>query len=193
MKIRSVRGLADVRGTDRVNRRAWKAAYDHIFPPELLDRDQPNRADLRERLEAIRSWTGAAFVAVAEAANDVSVADETEASAPPEGPVVGYSFVRWGVDTKSFVDSGDAGLKEIYVDPDHWNKGTGTALLERAEQAVPEEYDGLTLSMLAGNEAGRRFYERRGFTEIGTTTDEIGGNVYECVLFRKFIRDDPDS
>lgn len=39
--------------------------------------------------------------------------------------------------------------------------------------------------MLAGNEPGRRFYERRGFVEIGETTDEIGGDTYDCVLFRK--------
>ncbi|MFB6234699.1 MAG: N-acetyltransferase family protein [Halopenitus sp.] len=167
MDIRELHGLDDVRGTDRVNRRCWRAAYADILPESVVDRDPASDAALRERLAAIRSWTGVALVAVA---------DER---------IVGYAFARWGDDTKSFVDADDAGLKEIYVDPDHWNEGIGTALLNRVEAELPPSTAGLTLSMLAGNEAGRRFYERRGFAEVGETTDEIGGETYDCVLFRK--------
>lgn len=171
MNIRELRGLADVRGIDRVNRRCWKAAYADIFPASVLDREPATDDALRDRLAAIRSWTGAALVAV------------------EDGQIVGYAFARWAEDTKSFVDADDAGLKEIYVDPDHWNEGVGTALLDRVETEVTATKAGLTLSMLAGNEPGRRFYQRRGFLEVGGTTDEIGGETYDCVLFRKPLSD----
>lgn len=167
MRIRELRDRDDVRGVERVNRRCWRAAYGDIFPDSVLDRDPLPEDALEDRLAAIRSWTGVALVAV-------------------EGDrVVGYAFARWGDDTKSFVDGDDAGLKEIYGDPAHWNEGVGTALLERVEERVPSSSDGLTLSMLAGNVAGRRFYERRGFREVGKTSDEIAGETYDCVLFRK--------
>jgi len=183
METRELRGVADVRAMDRVNRLAWTVAYDDIFPARLLDRDPEPDAALRDRLARIRSWTGSAFVAVDDAsAGDGADAPSDDASA--DG-VVGYAIVRWGEDTKSFVDADDAGLKEIYVDPDHWNRGVGTALLARVERAAPASADGLTLSMLAGNDGGRRFYERRGFDEVGETTDEIAGTAYDCVLFRK--------
>ncbi|WP_430504986.1 N-acetyltransferase family protein [Haloparvum sp. PAK95] len=167
MHIRELQGLADVRGTDRVNRRCWQAAYDDVLPASVVDRDPASEDALRDRLAAIRSWTGATLVAV------------------DDDRIVGYAFARWGDDTKPFVEADDAGLKELYVDPDHWNEGVGTGLLSRVEELVPSACGGLTLSMLAGNEVGRRFYDRRGFVEDGDTTDEIGGNVYACVLFRK--------
>lgn len=167
MHIRELRGLGDVRGTDRVNRQCWRTAYSNILPESVVNRDQASEDALRDRLAAVRSWTGAALVAV------------------DDDRIVGYAFARWGDDTKPFVDADDAGLKEIYVDPDHWNEGVGTALLRQVEQRVPATKVGLTLSMLAGNEPGRRFYERRGFREVGETTDEIGGETYDCVLFRK--------
>lgn len=184
MQIREVTDLADVRGIERVNRRCWKAAYADIFPAAVVNREPATEETLRDRLTAIRSWSGVALVAVAEQTED-SDAESAGGADGEEKRIVGYAFARWGEDTKSFVDHGDAGLKEIYVDPDHWNDGVGTALLDRIEDRVPPEYDGLTLSMLAGNEPGRRFYERRGFVEVGETTDEIAGDSYDCVLFRK--------
>jgi len=171
MNIRELRGLADVRGTDRVNRRCWLAAYGDILPESVVDRDPACEDALQEWLAAIRSWTGTALVAV------------------EDDRIVGYAFARWDDDTKSFVDADDAGLKEIYVDPEHWNEGVGTALLARVEDGVPAAYAGLTLSMLASNERGRRFYESRGFVEVGETTDGIGGETYDCVLFRKPLSD----
>lgn len=216
MDIREVNGLADVRGVDRVNRRGWEIAYDDIFPASVLDREPGTEAELRDRLEAIQSWTGTAVVAVEEAdavgdglteggatASDGSggsfaSVDATAGDVAGEGAadlegtaraederVLGYAFARWGDATKSFVDSDDAGLKEIYVDPDYWNEGVGSALLDHVETRVPADYAGLTLSMLAGNERGRRFYERRGFVEVGETTAELDGETYDCVLFRK--------
>lgn len=179
MEIRAVRDRADVRGMDRVNRRAWRVAYADVLTDDLLDREPATDAQLDARLEAIESWTGAEFVAVD--------GDETGSDATGDGAVVGYAIARWGTDTKPFVDASDAGLKEVYVDPERWGEGVGSALVERVERAVPDEYDGLVLSMLAGNDRARRFYESRGFVETGAWDDEMGGETYDTVLFRKAL------
>lgn len=171
MRIRELNGRDDVRAIDRVNRRAWRVAYEGIVPRELLDRAPPDDAAVDERLALFESWSGVRLVA------------ETETEAGPR--VVGYGFARWGDDTKEFVADGDAGLKEIYVDPDYWNEGVGTALLERMERRVPDGYAGLTLSTLADNDVARAFYERRGFQQVGEWTEPIAGVPYDCLLYRK--------
>jgi GNAT superfamily N-acetyltransferase len=59
----------------------------------------------------------------------------------------------------------DEFLRQLYVLPDHWGGGVGSALLERGLERMRER--GATrakLWTLEGNERGRRFYERRGWT-----------------------------
>ena len=56
-------------------------------------------------------------------------------------------------------------LRQLYVLPAHWGSGVGSALLERGLERMRER--GATrakLWTLEGNERGRRFYERRGWT-----------------------------
>ena len=56
-------------------------------------------------------------------------------------------------------------LRQLYVLPAHWGTGVGSALLERGLERMRER--GATrakLWTLEGNERGRRFYERRGWT-----------------------------
>lgn len=56
-------------------------------------------------------------------------------------------------------------LRQLYVLPAHWGGGVGSRLLERGLDRMRER--GATrakLWTLEGNERGRRFYERRGWT-----------------------------
>jgi GNAT superfamily N-acetyltransferase len=56
-------------------------------------------------------------------------------------------------------------LRQLYVLPAHWGSGVGSALLERGLERMRER--GATrakLWTLEGNERGRGFYERRGWT-----------------------------
>jgi GNAT superfamily N-acetyltransferase len=60
-------------------------------------------------------------------------------------------------------------LRQLYVLPEHWGSGIGSALLERGLERMRER--GATrakLWTLEGNERGRRFYEGRGWklTEV---------------------------
>jgi GNAT superfamily N-acetyltransferase len=61
-------------------------------------------------------------------------------------------------------------LRQLYVLPAHWGTGIGSALLERGLERMRER--GATrakLWTLEGNERGRRFYERRGWTLTDVT------------------------
>jgi GNAT superfamily N-acetyltransferase len=56
-------------------------------------------------------------------------------------------------------------LRQLYVLPAHWGSGVGTALLERGLTRMRERGAARAkLWTLEGNERGRRFYERRGWT-----------------------------
>jgi len=167
MNVRPVRDLEDVRAVEDVNRRAWREAYDGIFPHDVLERltAEPTAGELRHRFDRLSAWTGETLVAEA------------------GGEVVGYAVVRWG-DVEEYVPEGDAWLKELYVDPTLWGEGAGTTLVEHAAAATPAETTGLVASMLAGNEVGERFYEARGFEEIDAWEDEIAGETYPTVVYR---------
>ena len=55
-------------------------------------------------------------------------------------------------------------IENLYVLPQHWKKGYGSALLAYAERlcvGVP------TLWILSGNEAARRLYEKHGYAFTG--------------------------
>ncbi len=165
---------AELRAVVRVNRRAWLEAYDDVFPEPVLEAiaEPPTDEELDSRVGSMRGDRDRLLVAV-----------ETDTEATRES-VRGYAAVRWLPDeTKEFVGADEAGLKELYVDPDHWSEGVGTALLEAAVDLVPDDATALVLETLAGNEVGRRFYEARGFERRGTSTFEVAGEPYETVIY----------
>lgn len=76
----------------------------------------------------------------------------------------------------SHVTDGEAQLRTLYVQPDHWGRGIGTRLLEVGIER-------LKLETFVDNEAGRSCYEARGFTRIGTSTFAIGRDAYPTVAY----------
>lgn len=167
MEIRSLQGPADIHGTHRVNAAAWRAAYDDILPTEVLDAidSDPSATEARHRYERVTDQDGVYRLAV-------------------EDPtVLGYIFVRWGAATKGFVGEGEAGLKELYVDPDHWGEGIGTALLDAGLADLPEWVDGVRLEMLAANDVGAAFYDARGFDAVDEGEVTIGAYTYPTTIY----------
>lgn len=167
MEIRRLEDADDVRDVARVNVSAWRAAYDGVVDDEVLaglDSD-PSTEQIAERLDAWRGEPGVFLVAEA------------------DGAVVGYADFRWGEGTKAFVGDGEAGLKAIYVHPERWGNGFGTALLERGLEALPDDIRRVGLETLAENEAAKRFYESRGFERTGAAEAEIGGESYPTDVY----------
>ena len=60
----------------------------------------------------------------------------------------------------------DAGIDQLYVDPDHASGGIGGDLMSVAKRRRP---DGITLWTFAANVGARRFYERHGFVVTDAT------------------------
>ncbi|MEE6209406.1 GNAT family N-acetyltransferase [Salarchaeum sp. III] len=168
MEVRRLVSPDDIGGLQRVNTLAWRAAYRGLVPESVLDSLSTAVPDdtAQRRFEELREANGRVFVAEL------------------DDDIVGYARVRW-VDTKRFVDSGDAGLTELYVHPDHWQDGIGTALLERALDSLPDDTDALVLEALAGNERAQAFYTRRGFRHAGSRTAEFAGEELETAIYRR--------
>jgi ribosomal protein S18 acetylase RimI-like enzyme len=160
-------GTADARAITRVNALAFREAYDDLLPEEVLAGfgADPSDEQLREYADRLERDREGIFLATL------------------EGGVRGYGYVRWGEGTKAFVGPNEAGLKELYVEPDYWGEGAGTALLERCLEALPEGTERLRLETLAGNEVGRRFYEARGFERTGRSEFEIAGEAYSTAIY----------
>ena len=80
------------------------------------------------------------------------------------GEIAGYAIMSMGKD--------EAHLLNLCVDPDHHGMGLGDQLLKfvfdfaRKHKAVTT-----FLEVRPSNEAARRFYERRGFVEVGMRTN----------------------
>jgi len=169
MEIRRLDGRDDVRGLIRAHGLAWREAYDGILPEEVLPEhpEDPTEQDVERWIDRLRENRDGVLVAVDE-----------------EGTVRGFADFRWGnAETKAFVGDDEAGLKAIYVEPAYWNRGIGTALLERGLEIVPESVDTLRLETFSENDISRRFYETWGFERTGEGEHEIGGRSYPTDIY----------
>lgn len=131
----------DAAGIRRVADEAWHEAYAELLHEETIE-------------TAIEEWYDLDRLSdgLADSAGDTFVAENEET-------IIGFATGAPGGD-----DEGEAVLPAIYVHPDHWRDGIGSALLDRVTDAlVAEGFDRLSLSVLAENDVGRSFYERHGF------------------------------
>jgi GNAT superfamily N-acetyltransferase len=86
-------------------------------------------------------------------------------------------------------DEDGAGLGQlyaIYVDPQRWGDGTAVALEEAARAHLRNgHFTEATLWTLAANTRARRFYEKRGWRQDGSTMELMGAT---CVRYRTELR-----
>jgi len=76
----------------------------------------------------------------------------------------------YGTEPAGSVSVGDGYLRTLYVLPPHWGEGVGSALHDHAlERLRALGTSKARLWTLEENAAGRRFYERRGWTLTGRT------------------------
>jgi GNAT superfamily N-acetyltransferase len=128
--------------------RSWQAAYAGIMPDDVLAALDPAEF-ARRRREYLASPRPGARTLVALRG----------------GAIVGFAvFGPYRHDE----ETGGGEVYGIYVHPDHWWGGAGTALIEEAVATLAAAGTRpVRLWVLDANEASRRFYERRGFVADG--------------------------
>lgn len=157
----------DVPTVRETARESWHAAYDAFLGADTV-------------AETVDEW-------YARDALEQSVADARErddaaflVAEDDHGRLVGFvHVVPWPDDPLV------ASLLRIYVRPDSWGEGAGTALLESLAADLESAFDRLRLVVLAENEVGVSFYESRSFERVETRESEFEGleeSVYERPL-----------
>lgn len=110
---------------------------------------------------------------------DTGTEDGEEAGADAEKGVVGFATAQ-----QTWAD--EVEIHTLYVHPDHWEEGIGTALLESVEEAARDAgADRLRCEVASGNHVGRAFVEARGFERVETVTTEVGDETVPEDAFEK--------
>jgi ribosomal protein S18 acetylase RimI-like enzyme len=137
-----------------------------VAPANLSDLDAI--ADLRTELVAGQRAHGAHLLADGnrETARDFlgqAVAADNVFVADVGGETVG--FVQFRVESGIYDQSVERGFVDnVYVRPPYRSRGIGSRLLSAAESALAaRDVERVALSVLADNDAARRFYERHGY------------------------------
>jgi ribosomal protein S18 acetylase RimI-like enzyme len=133
-----------------VNAAGWRAAYRGIVAPERL-------ADL-----PIPRWRHEVHVGLLR-----PVEDAFTFVAEIGGQFVGYCYVA-APSREADLAGTVAELAAIYVDPDHWRQGAGSALMGAALERLGElPYEEVVLWTFKENTPAIAFYERHGWRRDG--------------------------
>ncbi|WP_435155078.1 GNAT family N-acetyltransferase [Haladaptatus sp. DFWS20] len=158
---------ADIPEIRHISRKAVNAAYEFLPTRE-------REATVRERFSAERFETALAD-------DDVILV-----AAIDGGELVGYAHV----DAVNRADAvGEAVLQGIYVSPEQWQEGVGTALLDTLEDEIRKRgFTQLSVAVLVDNERGKRFFESKGFERIEERVEDLftGGTAYQQVYYHDF-------
>jgi len=145
--------IADVSAVVQVHLDSWDAAKEGL--------DLPTRRTREQRTEL---WT----TFLDEGRGELWVAEE-------HGRVVG--FIAFG-SSRDEDRRGETEIYTLYVDPDRWRQGVGSALMDQ----VPESAVPISLWTSEGSAQARAFYARHGFHPDGAT--EAGHHVPQVRLVR---------
>lgn len=140
----------DAAAIGRVYCGGWKAAYDSLMPSFFLDALTPGNCTPKPD----------------------HIAPERRFVAELDGEVVGT--VTFGPGRE---DSFLAEIQSLYILPEHWQKGQGSALFRAVvEKAKKQDYPGLYVWTLEGNLRAKTFYEAMGMIPTGEKREfEIAG------------------
>lgn len=135
----------------RIAEASWREAYGGVLRSETIDAAMTEWYDVDGIEASLKRDDVHTFVA--------EIDDET----------VGFA-------TGGPRERDEALLARLYVEPEHWGDGIGTALLDRVIESLRADgFERLSLSVLAENEVGRAFYESRGFETRERVSDDLFG------------------
>jgi len=143
----------DAAAMGRVHVRAWQAAYRSIMPDQYLDNlSADDRGSMWRRHIDGGGWSGL-YVAVTEA-----------------GTVGFAAFGRCNDDGAS---AKEGQIYAINLDPDHWGKGIGRALLRAATSELARQgFESLILWVVPGNSRAIGLYESERWKSDDVNRDE---------------------
>lgn len=166
MELRDARP-ADAESIAAVARASWHEAYDELLGAETVDSTVDRWYDPESLRETIAAAAEAGSAATGEAT--VFLVAEREAA------VLGFTHAGPAPDSENGPDAG-AFLARLYVHPDHWGAGIGTALTRRLARRLQDAgYERVWLEVFAENDPGRSFYESLGFERVGSHRETFGG------------------
>ena len=85
-------------------------------------------------------------------------------------------------------NTAQAEIEKLYVHSDAMRRGIGSRLLKAAEKyAKANELEGLHLKVWKENKAAIRFYQKHGFTIVGTTDVYVGETAFRDFVMEKAL------
>lgn len=152
----------DAPAIERVARDAWWETYPGILDAEVVESTLAEVYDPDFLREAMADHDGLLYL----------VAEQ-------DGEVVGFASAQ-----QTWAD--EVEIHTLYVDPDHRQRGVGTALLEAVdESAAAAGVDRLRAGVLSGNHVGRAFAETHGFERVETRTAAFDGTEVPEDVFER--------
>ncbi len=98
----------------------------------------------------------------------------------PDGAPVGFMVLSPPDLPLADLGAGDLEIKRIYLLTRFQGGGVGKRLIDEAvRHAAERKASRLLLGVYGNNLAAIGFYERCGFTKVGTRTFNVGGNLYD--------------
>ena len=139
--------------------RLWMRSAEEHTAHDPVYETAPGAEKTMRRFLADLASSGHSFLFVAEAG----------------GRVVGFVSGELREGSPTFLPKTWASVDDVFVEPDHRNRGMGRALLQSVgEWARQRGASGISLQVAAANARARKFYEDLGFREI---------SVYEVLEF----------
>lgn len=157
--------LDDVQVVRDIARETWHAAYDDVVGAGAVDR----QVDEWYAPDVVEEW-------VTREKGHYLVAEQ-------DGTVLGYAAGGPSED-----GPGDGVVTAIYVRPDHWGEGVGSALLETLHDRLRDDgCSSVWLAVIADNDVGRSFYEAHGYEVDRERTVEVGGVETRDLVLRRSL------
>ena len=157
MEIRPMRA-GDAAEVSRLYVKSWREGYKGLLPQEYLDSLPEDKWE--------RSFVGSA--------GSIVMTDG--------GIIVGHTNARPAADEKM---SGFGEVHTLYVLPEYWGQGCGTALLRHSVEWLSGlGFVGIYLWVLDSNTRARRFYEKNCFAETeDVLLCEVGGVIVKDIRY----------